>query len=157
MIIITIDPWQCPWWWSTDGWVETAVLFFAVCKGKFTELSTHGGWDVPEWSQFATRTPFNVWRYSAAIRWYSAAKVLRRPCGRFIPSFPTPSFPQAFSPPPSPFSLPFSFPSLPFPAPVLYLVPFSYKVGPLKSSWGSAGVQYVSPSSGTAEIEFVAF
>jgi len=54
----------------------------------------------------------------------SAAKVLRRPCGRFIPSIPLPAF---LSPPPAPLlshlplpPLPFllSLPS-PFPAPAL--------------------------------------
>ena len=55
---------------------------------------------------------------------YSAAKVLRRPCGRFIPSPPFPSFPSL--PLPSRLSLPFlshlSSPPLPL------------EVGPLKSS-----------------------
>jgi len=45
------------------------------------------------------------------VLYYSAAKVLRRPCGRFIPSLPIPSR-LSFLSFPSP---PLSSPSLPFP------------------------------------------
>jgi len=96
--------------------------------------------------------------------WISAAKVLRRPCGRFIPSIPLPAFvspPQSQgspSLPPSSFSLPcpFSFPFPPLPQPLPSL-PFP----PLNTARRSGGVLYVSSLSGVggapAKIEFGAF
>jgi len=74
----------------------------------------------------------------SAPKWLpSAAKVLRRPCGRFIHSLPASllSFTSlcSLSLPPSPFS-PFSFCSIPFPAHILLRGTFPLELGPLKSS-----------------------
>jgi len=67
--VLTADPnqsaWQCPSWWPRVMWVETLVLFFAVCRQKFTKISKQ----VREWSQFAT--PFSIWRYVASFRKHS--------------------------------------------------------------------------------------
>ena len=60
-----IDVWLCPAWWSPVGCVRTSVVFFAVCRPKYTEVS------LPTQECPWIATPFSDWRCLIAFRRYS--------------------------------------------------------------------------------------